>query len=306
MTTTFNVMRMSLDRWRIIAAALIAAVLLAACGTLPLRLGYGNGPRLLYWWLDGYVSLTEAQAPVAREAIGAWFRWHRQSELPRYAGLLAQVRQQLHEPTTPQALCALWQDVRAHGDAALEPALPAIASFVRTLSMDQVGHVERRFEKVNRDFRDEHLHPDPARRQHAAHKRARERAEMLYGPLEPAQRELLTRAAAVSPFDVHLWNAERLARQADILATLRAVLADPQAAPAQTQAALAALVRRLQSSPRDAYREYQGRLTAHNCRVAAQLHNSASAAQREHARERLRAWEADLRELSAQAAGPAE
>ena len=62
-------------------------------------------------------------------------------------------------------------------------------------------------------------------------------------------------------------------------------------------------MRRLQLSPREEYREYQARLTAHNCRFAADLHNSANPQQREHARQRVRAWENDLRELSAHVAG---
>jgi hypothetical protein len=300
MTTTFKTMRMSLERWRIIAAALVAAMLLAGCGTLPLRLGYNNGPRLMYWWLDAYVNLTDTQAGAVREGIGRWFRWHRGSQLPHYAQLVSDVKGRVGEPTTPQAVCRLWQQVREHGDVAIAQSLPDMASFVRTLGQEQLANIERRFDKVNREFRDEHLQPDPAQRKRASVKRARERAEMLYGPLEPAQRELLVRAVATSPFDPHMWNAERLHRQQDILQTLTALLADPQKPAPDT---LGALVRRLQVSPREDYRGYQERLTAHNCRVAAELHNSATPRQREHARQRLQLWEDDLRELSGQTAG---
>ena len=294
---------MSLDRWRIIAAGLLAAVLLAACGTLPLRLGYSSGPRLMYWWVDGYVELTDAQSHAVRDAIGSWFRWHRSTQLPQYGQMLARVRARLPEPTDAQGICALWHQVREQGDAALEHGMPSIAVLVRTLTPDQLAHIEKRFAKVNREFREEHLQPDPAKRQRMAHKRARERAEMLYGPLEPAQRDLLTRALAASPFDPELWNTERLRRQADILQTLRALLAEPQMPAAKTRTVLGALVQRLQTSPRDDYRAYQERLTAHNCRLVAELHNSATPAQREHARQRLLMWEEDLRELSGSAAG---
>jgi uncharacterized coiled-coil protein SlyX len=303
MTTTFNAMRISSNRWRIIAAALVAAAIAAGCGALTLRLSYQQGPRLLYWWLDSYVDVTEAQAQPAREAIGGWFRWHRSTQLPQYADLLARLQRQTAEKTTPQAICALWQDVRAQGDTALEHALPSITAFVLTLTPQQLPNIERRFAKANREFRDEHLQPEPAKRQRAALKRARERAEMVYGTLEPAQRERLAQAQAASPFDPERWNAERLKRQEDILHTLHAVVDHHAMTAPQAQAALRALAKRLQTSPRDDYRAYQERLTAHNCAVVADLHNRATPEQRAHARDRLRAWEVDLRELAGGAAG---
>lgn len=281
----------------------MAAALLAGCGSMPLRLAYNNGPRLLYWWLDAYVDISDAQSPPVRAAIAGYFRWHRATHLPQYAQLVAQVRGRLEEEATPQALCTLWQDVRAHGDAALGHAVPAIADFLRTLTPEQVRHVERRFERVNREFREEHLDPEPAKRQREAVKRARDRAEMLYGPLEAPQRELLARAAAASPFDPHRWNDERLHRQQDILRTLRGVLDEPDAPAAAVQSRVAGLAKRLQVSPREDYRDYHERLTAHHCRTAAALHNSTTPAQRQHARQRLHLWEEDLRELAGTAAG---
>jgi uncharacterized coiled-coil protein SlyX len=296
-------MRVSLVRWRIIAAALLGAALLAGCGGLTLRLSYGQGPRLLYWWIDNYVEVSAAQAPAVREAIGSWFRWHRATQLAGYADLVARLQPRILEPTTPQAVCGIWHDVRAQGDVALEHALPPIAAFVRTLTPGQLRNIERRFAKANAEFREEHLEPDPAQRKRAALRRSRDRVEMLYGPLHQAQRERLVQAQAASPFDPERWNAERVHRQEDILHTLRGLLDERTAAPAQVQARLGALVKRLQTSPRDDYRAYQERLTAHNCAVSAEIHNTATPAQREHARMRLREWERDLREMAA--AGPA-
>jgi uncharacterized coiled-coil protein SlyX len=272
----------SLVRWRIIAAALLGAALLAGCGGLTLRLSYGQGPRLLYWWLDNYVEVSAAQAPAVREAIGSWFRWHRATQLPGYADLVARLQPRILEPTTPQAVCGIWHDVRAQGDVALEHALPPIAAFVRTLTPGQLRNIERRF---------------------AALRRSRDRVEMLYGPLHQAQRDGLVQAQAASPFDPERWNAERVHRQEDILTTLRGLLDERTLTPAQVQARLRALVKRLQTSPRDDYRAYQEALTAHNCAVSAEIHNTATPTQREHARKRLREWERDLREMAA--AGPA-
>ncbi|MFM8901356.1 MAG: hypothetical protein ACKOF9_15630 [Burkholderiales bacterium] len=53
-------------RW-IIGALCCLPVLLAACSAA--RLGYGQGPTLAYWWLDGYVDFNEAQSLRVREDL---------------------------------------------------------------------------------------------------------------------------------------------------------------------------------------------------------------------------------------------
>ena len=63
---------------------------------------------------------------------------------------------------------------------------------------------------------------------------------------------------------------------------------------------------RTQASPDPQYREYQRRVTTFNCQLAAQLHNAADAAQREHLRQRLAAWEEDFRALAKQAAAASQ
>jgi hypothetical protein len=51
-------------------------------------------------------------------------------------------------------------------------------------------------------------------------------------------------------------------------------------------------------SPRPDYAAYSARVIQANCALAAQLHNSTSAAQRQHAIDKLKGWEGDLRALA--------
>jgi hypothetical protein len=175
--------------------------------------------------------------------------------------------------------------------------VPMVVPLVRTVSAEQVRHLERKFAKSNREFRDEHLQPDPQERRKAAVKRVRERAEMMYGRLDGRQRDWLEQAIAASPFDPERWNAERLARQQDIVQTLRTLQATPQMPPVQAQGLVGALGERLLRSPRPEYRQYQQRLQDFNCALVAELHGMTSAQQREHARAKLQGWEMDARSL---------
>jgi uncharacterized coiled-coil protein SlyX len=296
MITMLSTMRVTRAiRWPIIGVLLLAAALLGGCSVL--RVTYEQADHLLLWRLDGYVDFDERQTPRAREAIDGWLRWHRATQLPDYAALLARARRDVEHPATPEAMCSWFDEGRRRLRVAVEQALPAIADHVMTMTPAQFRHMEQRFAKGNDEVRADYLQADLAERQRIAAKRTAERFEMLYGTLDDAQREQVARAVVASPFDPQRWLDERIARQREVLATLPALVAEGATRDA-VLAALRRLVAHVERSPRDAYRVYQQRLIDYNCAFAAQLHNATSAAQRQAAAARLKGWEDDLRALT--------
>jgi len=291
-------LRSVLSRLRIIAALLLASALLAGCSAV--RFGYNQGPDLLYWWLDGYADLDDAQSRQVRERLGQWFAWHRRTQLPDYAEWLVRMQSEVLADTTPDRACRWWSEVRGRVELAVEQALPQAAEIVPTLKPAQIQHVERRYARVNDEFRSEFLDKDPARRLERSVDRAVERAEFVYGTLDERQRALVVRSVAASPFDAEAWNAERLQRQQDALQLLRR-LSNPPEDRDTALAALRAYVERTLRSPREDYRRYQQKLEVYNCSFAAMLHNATTPAQRQAAAARFKGWEADFRALSAAA-----
>ncbi len=280
----------------IIGSLLVLATLLSGCGAV--RFAYGQGPDLAYWWLDGYADFNEAQTPRARDALGAWFQWHRATQLPDYAQFLVRLQAQATEPVSPAQVCRLYDEAWARVDPMIERALPAAVELVQGLTLPQIAYMERKYAKVNKEFRSDYLQSDPEERLKKSLKRALERAEMLYGDLEDAQIEQLRRGVAASPFDPQLWLSERMLRQQDALKTLRRLVIERSPAD-QTQAALRVLVQHVQRSPREIYVRYQERLGQYNCMLAAQLHNSTSRDQKLAAVKKLKSWEEDARALAA-------
>ena len=271
---------------------------LTQAGCSAVRLGYSQAPELAYWWLDGYADFNDVQTPRVREDLAAFFKWHRATQLPDYAALLARAQQQVMEPTTPAQACQWYEDVSVRFDSAFERALPSIASVVQTATLQQLQHVERRFAKGNDELQSEYAQNSVEERAKSAAKRLIDRAETMYGRLDDSQRDRLTRALPASPFNADVWLAERKARQQDLLQTVKRLITD-RADADQVQAALRTLVERSRRSPREAYRDYQQRLTQHNCAMAAQTHNLTTPAQRRFAAQKLRGWEDDLRALAA-------
>lgn len=287
---------------RIIGLLLALAVALAGCSSL--RIAYNSAPELAYWWLDGYADFDDAQALRVREHLADFQRWHRRTQLADHARWLAGVRARLPEPATPEQACRLIDEAMDGLNTVLEQAVPSLTDVALTLTPAQIAHVERRYAKANGEFRDEFVRDSPERRLAPRVKRAVERAQSVYGRLDPAQRERVAAALAASPFDAEAALAERRARQADVVQTLRRIAAgEAGAAPTAAQRdaardALRALLQRMQRPPSTEQAAARRRLQQFNCRFIAELHNLTTPAQRAVAADKLRGWEDDLRALA--------
>lgn len=286
---------------RIIGAALVALAALLGVGCSALRLGYNQAPTLVYHWLDGYFDIDEAQDAPVREAIERFFDWHRRTQLPDYAALLARAQRDVMEPAiTPQAMCGWREQALRRVDAVVEQAVPALAALLPTLTPQQVRHFEAKLARNAREARKDFAQSDPEARANAAFERALGRYEMLYGRLDEAQRSRLRELLAASPFDAERWLAERARRNQEMLQTL-AQARSGAASPQQAEAGVRLIVERALRSPRPEYRAWQERLTLDNCAQASAMHALMRPDQRAHARDKLRGWEEDLRLLAARA-----
>ena len=281
----------------IIGGLVLLLALLAGCSAV--RFAYNQGPDLAFWWLERYIDFDDAQEPRAHEAIAAWFRWHRSTQLPDYASLLAKARSEVAEPVTAGQICHWVDEVMARLDTAYEHALPPLADMVRGLSPQQLAHLERKYEKNNKEYRKDFLQADAQERQRMQVKRIIDGAELLYGRLNDAQRDAVVQWSADSPFDPELWYVERQRRQQGAVQALRRMAAEHSDAE-EVQRVLRQLYEETFRSPRPAYRAYQQRLWQHNCAFAAQVHNLSTPEQRAQAVKRLKGWEDDARSLAAQ------
>jgi hypothetical protein len=270
--------------------------LMTGCSSIPLA--YNNGPQLAWWWVDGYFDFNRDQAPAVKQGLDKLFDWHRSTQISLYLPLLGTAQAQVIEPTTAAQACR-WQDQgRELLEPTLERALNSAADVLPSLGEAQFKHLEARYVKVLAEMRDDFLQADLAERHKQSVKRALERAERLYGRLDEPQRRVIDAGVAASPFNPELWWQERQRRQRDTVQTLRRLAAD-KADRDQRLAALRTLVARVERSPDAAYRAYQLKLADYNCGLAAQIHNATTPAQRKQARETLKDWETDLRQLMA-------
>ncbi len=276
---------------------LALAAVLAACSAI--KLGYNNVDGLAYWWLDSYLDFTDEQEGRVREDLDRLHAWHRSSELPQFIGLLQAMEQAAPGDVTAAQACGFITQAQQRLEALSERAEPAVVTLALGLTPEQLSHLERKYEKVNQEFRKEWIQPPASEIAEKRLDKFIERSEMIYGKLDDAQRAVLRRQLQQSSFDGNRVLAERLRRQRDTLQTLRKVAGQPIQL-AEARALLRAYLERQKQPDDRGARAFQQSLIDEACANAAALHNSTTAAQREAGARRLRAYQRDLRELSVQ------
>ncbi len=281
--------------WKLL---IIGSVLAVAAGCSALRVAYSSAPTLAWWQIDGWLDTDRSQAPAVRAAIDRSFAWHRSTQIAPTVALLAEVREQVLQPTTPEAVCRL----AGRAQALLEPvaarALEEAAELLPLLTEANLKAMEAKGAEELAKDREEFLQADPAERSAERLDRARKRFERLYGRLAEPQLVVLRAGLAEMPLDPERWLAEREQRQRQLIAALRKLKAEPLPRE-QRLAALRTLLEGSMASTDPARRAQQQRLTEANCALAARVHNAASPQQRAKARDMLKGWEDDLRSLQA-------
>ena len=273
---------------------MLALAALSGCSTI--QLVYNQSDDLLYWWMDAYVDFQDNQKQFTRESLTNVQRWHRQQQLPEYVALLKRMQTMAPNDITPAQVCGVTEDIKSSFITVLRFVEPEATRLGVQLTPEQLRHMRKRYDKTNKDWREDWLEGSAEKRLKYRTKQALNRLEDFYGRLDAPQREVLRQWLNESVFDATTSYAERERRQADSLQTLQR-MAQAGEASATTQALLRGWIDRSFNSPIERHRAYGQALWQENCEGFAKLHNSTTPAQRQHLAESLRGYENDFRNL---------
>jgi len=204
---------------RLALAVSILMVTLAGCGRTEFL--YNNADWFIENWADDLLQLDTAQASAWRPYLNEAIDRHREIELPQIVRFLATA--ELHAGSgTSVAIsdCLVGRAealYRRHARLAAELAVPVLHG----LRTEQVEDLERRLDEKNADYRKKYLTPDNARREQERTERYTERYERWTGPLNAAQRKLISLTVTQTPDTATPWLAYRQIQQARLLQLLR-------------------------------------------------------------------------------------
>lgn len=284
-------------RWRRrVAAWLALLVLVPLVGCSAMKLGYQQGDRLVYWWVDRHVDVSAAQDPPTREAIARFFAWHRRTQLPEIAAVLARVRNEVQQPVSEETVRLAQADLQRLTRQAYDNAIPDLADLMLTLSPAQIDHMQAKFAESNAKYRRQYLRGDAQARESARFDKIMDYARLVYGRFSGEQ-ETAIRAAMGPLMEQAEWRyAERERRQQEWLALARQVQATRP-----PKAELMAMLRRfadhwVKPPDRDSAEHYEARNRA-AVALTATIANLTTPEQKAHAAKRFQGWIDDTHAL---------
>lgn len=229
--------------------------------------------------MDAYVDFQDEQKPFVRSTLTDLQKWHRQQQLPEYIALLQEIRTLAPQDITAAQACAIGDKAKNSFIALLRQIEPASTQLSVQLTPEQIKNIRKRYDKTNKDWREDWLEGSEEKLRRHRFKQARNRMEDMYGKLDTPQRDVLRQWLNQSKFEPRISYAERERRQSDVLQTLQ-LLSQADAPSANAQAQIRALVDRLFQSPNERFQTYSQALLQDNCEGFARFHNSTNSEQR--------------------------
>jgi hypothetical protein len=286
-------MSMRFPLWLMILAL---ATLLNSCGLV--NTAYNNAPELMRWWLDDYYDFTPAQKATLNPALQKLHAWHRQQQLPEYVSLLTDLQTAVaKDQMTAGDACEKIEQIRTSYRALQQETVPIIVELAPQLTEKQMQYFRGKLEKRAQKWKEEWLQDSLEDQVEARLEKMEDFAEKVYGPLEDTQRELLKRSIAESAINPTLTYAEIQRRNEDVYQILNTIR-KPDTAPAQSAQLVKDGYARLRKSPNPVYQQYADQMLKRSCEVIADLHNSTSSKQKQHAHDYLENYIVQFTSLS--------
>ncbi|WP_354685672.1 DUF6279 family lipoprotein [Cupriavidus necator] len=270
-----------------------------------MKLGYQQGDRLAYWWIDNYVDVTPDQEPPTREAIARFFAWHRKAQLPEIANLLQQAKADVRQQVTP-AMVERFQDASQRlARQSFEYAMPDMADMLLMLTPEQIHRMEKKFAEGNAKYRKKFLNSNPAEREAARFDKVMDYAKLVYGNFSNEQEKAIRTAMAPVVQNAEERYAERVARQQEWLKMVRFVQATQ---PPKAQ--VIDLLRRFRNywqNPPGKHAVSHDATSNAGIALTVAIANMTTPQQRAHAEERFQKWIDDTHALMREKAhGPVQ
>lgn len=203
--------------WHWIGCSL-ACVLLAGCS---LKLTYNYLDWWISWQVADYVTLDDQQQALLDDAAQGFLRWHRQSELPRYAELAADADLVLRQPVvTTEQLAAIEERAERLWLRSLDQLLPVAARLMAGLSDAQVKEIDEALRRSRDQFKADYIGiPEDERLAQRVESLSDNLQEVL-GSLSGPQQQLVASAASRLQSSAAMVLAHRAQEHQQFLAML--------------------------------------------------------------------------------------
>ena len=196
--------------------------LIALSGCTALQLGYNNADSLLHWRGAQYFGFEDEQKAEFERHVQRFLAWHRKTELPHYARFADDLANRLSKGVSQGDLVWGYDAFQTYLRQSLRAGTGEVAGLLDALTPEQIGRLQERLEKENRDFaKDYRLGEPPEERRERRVKRNVERLEDWFGPLTDAQVDRVVLYSRRAPLDDEVRLRDRRRLQKELVTMLK-------------------------------------------------------------------------------------
>lgn len=202
-----------------LALLAIGLMLISACSST--RMAYRYADWGIVWWVEDYLTLTDAQKTELNRSLDELRAWHCASELPRHQAWLDTLQDDMRaREFSPATLAHHQQRLFGFFPPLMNQITPIATRLLASLSDAQVRELEQNMRQRQQDLADEYLEGDTEDRIAARAERTRERAERWLGELNAQQRVLIAEWSEQRGRQTEIWLQGRQQWQEALLAAL--------------------------------------------------------------------------------------
>lgn len=275
---------------RLAIAAALCVVLAGCAGFVYKRLDW-----LAVWYVNGLVTLDEAQEQALRRIVKDGLAWHRGAQLPLYQAMLDNLDRDVDGPMSVARVEQRYDEMVALWDVLAERLVGDAAPLLESLTIAQRNELFASIEEQNEEFREEYSGSTAELRYKRRVRTTIRVLQQFMGRLTEEQRTLVEAHLRAMNDVADEWLERRALWQANF----RAVL-DGNLRGAEFSAALRDLALRTEQFDSAEYRRKVSENRQIAFRMLADLSSIMTPKQRERMSRKLREYATDLDELTRQ------
>lgn len=276
-------------RWVLVV---VATMLLTACGGV--RFFYDRLDMLLPWYLGGYVELEPSQRSDLERRVDVLLAWHRSTEIRRYAAFFRELEAAAERPVEPGRFEAWRREAESYWQDLALKAVPEAGALLASLSDTQVRELMDGLREDQAELAEDIAKRSPAERLERRRKSLEKQFKRWLGRLEPRQLAMIDEASLELETDSTGWLSSRSA-WTDAFERALEQRKDPRVFPARLRVLLVNGESTWPAAYRRSFEEDRTRVIG----LMADIDRSLTPRQRQHLRQRLGRWAADLEAIAA-------
>ncbi|MFZ8885498.1 MAG: DUF6279 family lipoprotein [Steroidobacteraceae bacterium] len=281
--------RVWVPRWVLLV---VATMLLTACGGV--RFFYDRLDMLLPWYLGGYVELEPSQRSDLERRVDVLLAWHRSTEIRRYAAFFRDLEAAAERPVEPGRFEAWRREAESYWQDLALKAVPEAGALLASLSDTQVRELMDGLREDQAELAEDIAKRSPAERLERRRKSLEKQFKRWLGRLEPRQLAMIDEASLELETDSTGWLSSRSA-WTDAFERALEQRKDPRVFPARLRVLLVNGESTWPAAYRRSFEEDRTRVIG----LMADIDRSLTPRQRQHLRQRLGRWAADLEAIAA-------